>query len=480
MKHIANYLLTLFLFSLGVTSCTEGFEEMNIDPNNPTAVPAENLLTQAEFSLSNLMWGRGLNFEFGMLMVQHLSQSEYAERSRYNQNPSNFDDIWNTFYANGMNDLQAAMRITEANENLTEAQRNNRLAILAILRVWSFQNVTDTWVNVPYSQTFNPAEFPNPQYDRQQDIYAGLATEIDAALSKITVGSSSFASGDIYYGGDMAKWRRFGNSLKVRIGMRMADVEEATARRMVSEAFAAGVISSYSEGFHFPFQTDQRLANPFFVDNNINNRDDFTLSDVLVDAMKERNDPRVTIFGNPNVAGEIVGLPFGLTDGETFALQGTASRPSTRLRSATAPAYLLTHAEMKFFEAEAIQRGFINGNAAEAYNAAVAASMMQWGITDQVAVNAYLAQPINAYDAANWKNSIGMQKWIALYGNGVEAWSEWRRLKVPQLALPVAAVRTSIPVRALYPAVELGNNPSAVENAGYENEMNIKPWWDVN
>jgi hypothetical protein len=479
MKNIATYLLTFLLFGAGVTSCTEGFEEMNMDPNNPTAVPAENLLTQAEFSLSNLMWSRGLNFEFGMLMVQHFSQSEYAERSRYNQNPSNFDGIWNTFYANGMNDLQAAMRITEANENLTEAQRNNRLAVLGMLRVWSFQNVTDIWVNVPYSQTFDPLEFPNPQYDRQQDIYAGLVSEIDAALSKITLGASGFTSGDIYYGGDMAKWQRFGNSLKLRIGMRMADVEPTTAARLVSEAFAAGVISSYDDGFHFPFQTDQRVANPFFVDNTINNRDDFTLSDVLVNAMKERNDPRLAAFANPNVGGEFVGLPFGLTDGETFSLQGTASRPSTRLRSATAPAYLLTHAEMKFFEAEAIERGFINGNASEAYNAAITASLRQWDITDQAAVNDYLAMPMNAYDASNWKNSIGMQKWFALYGNGIEAWSEWRRLGVPQLALPAAAVRTSIPVRALYPAVELGNNPSAVANAGFENEMDIKPWWVV-
>lgn len=480
MKNIATYLLTLFLFGVGVTSCTEGFEEMNTDPNNPTAVPAENLLTQAEFSLSNLMWGGALNYGFGMLMVQHFSQSEYAEQSRFNQNPTNFDGSWNTFYANGMNDLQAAMRITEANQNLTDAQRNNRLAVLGLLRVWSFQNVTDIWRNVPYSQTFNAAEFPNPEYDRQQDIYAGLAGEIDAALSKITVGASGFTSGDIYYAGDMAKWQRFGNSLKVRIGMRMADVEPATAGRLVSEAFAAGVISSYSDGFHFPFQTDQRIANPFFVNHFIDNRDDYTLSDVLVDAMKDRNDPRLAVFAKPNVGGEFVGLPFGLTDGATFALQGTASRPSDRLRSATAPAYLLTHAEMKFFEAEAIERGFINGNAANAYNAAVAASMMQWGITDQAALDAYLAEPINTYDAANWKNSIGMQKWIALYGNGTEAWAEWRRLDVPQLAVPAAAVRPSIPVRALYPAVELGNNPNAVENAGYDNEMDIKPWWDVN
>ncbi|EON76452.1 hypothetical protein ADIS_2902 [Lunatimonas lonarensis] len=480
MKYISNYLLGLFLLSLGVMSCTEGFEEMNIDPNNPTAVPAENLLTQAEFSLSNQMWSRGLNFDFGMLMVQQFSQSEYAERSRFNFNPTNFDGIWNTLYAGGMNDLQAAMRITAANQNLTDAQRNNRLAILELLRIWSFQNVTDIWVNVPYSQAFNPAEFPNPQYDRQQDIYAGLAVEIDAALAKITVGTSSFSSGDIFYGGDMAKWRRFGNSLKVRIGMRMADVDQATARRMVSEGFAAGVISAYNEGFHFPFQSDQRIANPFFVDNTINNRDDFTLSNVLVNAMNERNDPRISAFANPNVAGQFVGLPYGLTDGETFALQGTASRPSTRLRSATAPAYLLTHAEMKFFEAEAIQRGFISGDAAEAYNAGVAASMRQWGITNEQAVNDYLALPINAYNSENWKQSIGMQKWIALYGNGIEAWSEWRRLDVPQLALPAAAVRTSIPVRALYPAVELGNNPAAVAGAGFENEMDIKPWWDVN
>lgn len=480
MKHIANYLMILFLSSLGVMSCTEGFDEMNTDPNNPVEVPAENLLTQAEFSLSNLMWGGGLNYGFGMLMVQHFSQSEYAEDTRFNQNPSDFDGIWNTFYANGMNDLQAAMQITADYGGITEVQRDNRMAILELLRIWSFQNVTDIWVNVPYSQTFNAAEFPNPTYDRQQDIYAGLVGEIDAALGKITIGSPSFNSGDIFYGGDMAMWQRFGNSLKVRLGMRMADVDPATASRVVSEAFAAGVISSYDEGFHFPFQSDQRLANPLFVNHFINNRDDFTLSDVLVDALKERNDPRLAVYAKPNVGGEFVGLPFGLTDGETFALQGTASRPSDLLRSATAPAYLLTHAEMKFFEAEAIERGFINGDAAAAYNAAVAASMMQWGFTDQAAVDAYLAEPINSYDAANWKNNIGMQKWIALYGNGIEAWAEWRRMDVPQLAVPVAAVRQYIPVRALYPAVELGNNPTSVAEAGYENEMNIKPWWDAN
>jgi hypothetical protein len=254
MKRTANYILTLFLLSLGVSSCTEGFEEMNIDPNNPTAVPAENLLTQAEFSLSNLMWSRALNFNFGMLMVQHFSQSEYAEATRFNQNPSNFDGIWNTFYANGMNDLQAAMQITTANENLTEAQRNNRLAVLELLRVWSFQNVTDIWVNVPYSQTFNPAEFPNPQYDRQQDIYAGLVGEIDAALSKITVGASGFTSGDIYYAGDMAKWQRFGNSLKVRIGMRMADVDPATAGRLVSQGLQPGLLAHTTKAFTFRFK----------------------------------------------------------------------------------------------------------------------------------------------------------------------------------------------------------------------------------
>ena len=468
----------LFSLFVGLTACTEDFEELNTDPNNPTNVPASTLLTQAQFDLANRVWSRALNFEFGMLMVQHFSQGEYAEDSRYNQNVSTFNGSWNGFYASGLYDLVAAKELVLANEGLNDAVRGNQTAVLDILGVWAMQIVTDTWVNVPYSEAFNPDEFPSPAYDAQENIYDGLIADLNAAIASITPAESGFTAGDIFYGGDMAAWARFANSLKLKIAMRIVDVDAGTAQTLASQALSAGVFTANDEGFIFNFQADQRVANPFFVDNSINNRDDFAVSQVLVQALDDRNDPRLMVYAETNLDETYLGLPYGLSDGDSFILFGNASRPYEEIRTATAPAYLLSYAEVKFFEAEAIQRGFAGGSAAVAYGEAITASMNQWGIDDATAIADYIAA--NPYDAANFRESIGVQKWLALYTNGLEAWSEWRRLDFPQLQVPAAAVRSYIPVRALYTSDELGNNGTSVSNAGIANEMDVKPWWDVN
>uniref|UniRef100_UPI0025DC1AD8 SusD/RagB family nutrient-binding outer membrane lipoprotein n=1 Tax=Marivirga sp. TaxID=2018662 RepID=UPI0025DC1AD8 len=174
MKNISKLYIMLASLFVGLAACTQDFEEINTDPNNPTDVPASTLLTQAQFSLSNRVWSRAMNFEFGMLMVQQFAQGEYAEDSRYNQNVSTFNVSWNRFCASGIYDLVAARELVQANESLTDAIKGNQTAVLDILRVWAMQIVTDTWVNVPYSEAFNPDEFPNPAYDSQQEIYAGL------------------------------------------------------------------------------------------------------------------------------------------------------------------------------------------------------------------------------------------------------------------------------------------------------------------
>jgi hypothetical protein len=464
---------------VGLAACTQDFEEINTDPNNPTDVPASTLLTQAQFSLANRVWSRQMNFEFGMLMVQQFSQGEYAEDSRYNQNVSTFNVSWNSFYASGIYDLVAARELVQANESLTDAIKGNQTAVLDILKVWAMQIVTDTWVNVPYSEAFNPDEFSNPAYDSQQEIYTGLVSELNAAIAAINESEPGFNSGDVFYGGDMAAWARFANSLKLKIGMRIADVDAGTASTLVSEALNAGVFTANDEGFIFNFASDQRIANPFYVDNAINNRDDFAVSGVLVQTLKDLNDPRLTAFADTSITGEYTGHTYGLLDGPSFEEFATTSRPNPSIREATAPAYLLTYAEVKFFEAEAIERGFVGGNAATAYSEAVTASMNQWGFDDsEGAITDYLTA--NPYNAANWEESIGVQKWLALYTNGLEAWAEWRRIDFPQLAVPEDAVRDYIPVRALYTSDELGNNGNAVSNSGINNEMNVKPWWDVN
>lgn len=456
---------------LFLAACTDDYNEVNTDPNQPTKVPAENLFTQAQFSLADRMWGRAVNFEFAMLMVQHFSQNEYAEDSRYNQNPSTFNTSWQSFYASGLIDLEEAETLTENNEVLSDAVKNNRLAQIAILKVWAFHMVTDIWGDVPYSEALNPGEFPNPSYDSQEFIYNQLVADLNEAIGLITPSETGFLGGDIIYGGDMAQWGKFANSLKVRIGMRMSDVAPSTANTVVSEAFnsSLGVFDSNADNATFEFDSDQRIANPFYVDAIT--RDDFAISAELEDAMSERNDPRLSEYALPNPDGEIVGLPYGLTDAASFQLKPMSSRPHDKIREATAPAMLMSYAEVEFFRAEAIERDFISGNAEEAFTRAVTASFEQWGLTADAATT-YLAD--KTYSGIE---SIAYEKWVALYTQGVEAWAEQRRLDIPALELPEAAVRSAIPVRAFYPAVEAEANAANLEAVGVSG-METRVWWD--
>ncbi|MDQ3534275.1 MAG: SusD/RagB family nutrient-binding outer membrane lipoprotein [Bacteroidota bacterium] len=476
MKTINKYTLSLFLMVFVILSCTDGFEELNIDPNNPTEVPAENLFTEAQFRLADRIWGRALNFDFGMLMVQHFSLNEYAERSRYNLINNNFNVPWQSFYSGILQDLNEARRITEENQTISDNERANRLAQIQILRVYSFQMITDIWGDVPYSQALQPDEFPSPEYDSQENIYNGLVNEINNALGMITPAEAGFGSGDIIFGGDMAMWAKFGNSVKLKLGMRMADVAPGQSATVVSEALNSGlgVISSLEENAEFTFDADQRIANPFFVDQVT--RDDFAISEILVTRMSANDDPRLNRYALPNANNQIVGIPYGLTDPETFLLKASSSRPHGAIREATAPAILLSYSEVEFFRTEAIERGFVTGNAQEAFNNAVTASMMQWDLTEADA-SAYLAA--NPYNGGNWRQSIGYEKWVSLYTQGLEAWFERRRLNEPDLPVPAAAVQNQIPVRALYPGVEAEANAANLNQVGV-NDMTTRVWWDVN
>ncbi|NNL91593.1 MAG: SusD/RagB family nutrient-binding outer membrane lipoprotein [Saprospiraceae bacterium] len=170
------------------------------------------------------------------------------------------------------------------------------------------------------------------------------------------------------------------------------------------------------------------------------------------------------------------GKPYGLNDADAFALKSVTSRPSARVRDAAAPHVIIDWAEVAFLLAEAMERGYTSGNAADMYNAGVESSMAYWGYDD---ASGYLAN--NPYDAANWKESIGYEKWVAFYMNGPQAWAEWRRLDAPSLAVPAAASNPSIPVRLPYPISEETNNGNSLDAATSDaNDLNGKVWWDVN
>ncbi len=243
------------------------------------------------------------------------------------------------------------------------------------------------------------------------------------------------------------------------------------------------MIAGIDEATRFAYTTPPQ-QNP--VGAWFDTRDDFRIGKTLVDKLYGLNDPRLPIFANkptdPSVTN-YVGVPSGLTNSDANNLGfAKTSKPGSYFSAATAPAVIVSYAEVLFGRAEASARGFTTEDAEALYNLAIKASFNQYGITDNTVINNYTAQATVKYNAANYKKSIGEQKWIALFGQGLEAFAEWRRLDYPQLVAGAAGTLDGkIPVRFIYPGSEQALNgdsyKKAVIDQGTDNLL-TKLWFD--
>ena len=462
----------IFMFN----GCGDDLSDLNTDPNAAVEVNPATLLTTAQYRLYNRMAGRVINAEWGQLMVQYWAQNEYAEDSRYEQDKTFFNTSWRVFYADILKELNSAKELVDKQEisNLIKINQKN---ILDVMIAQTFIILTDGFGDVPYSEAIDPS-ISLPSYDSQETIYKGVLESLDNAVSTFSSDTSSFSSGDIIYNGNVDKWKKFTNSLMLRYAVRIIDVDPATATTYINKA-KGNLISSNSENAAFVFASSQARSHPLYQDSEINNRDDFCVSEYLVTSLNSMNDPRLPKFAKNASGGTIVGMPYGLTDNQATELKPTTSRPNDSVRQATSPHVIISYAEVQFLLAEIYQRGIVSGNAEDAYKNAITASMNQWGITDSSEINNYITS--NGYDSGNWKKSIGNQKWVALYMNGFQAWCEWRRLDYPQLSVPAAAVINSIPVKMPYALSETQNNSANLSQiTSSPDNMTTKVWWDVN
>jgi hypothetical protein len=293
--------------------------------------------------------------------------------------------------------------------------------------------------------------------------------------------------------------------------MRLANVDPTTARTQLTAAMNApgGLIQSNAENAKMAWPGDGVYDNPWAVNNRT--RDDHRLSDRLMNEMVPVGDPRVGVyaqptlcFQNPSGTGcpasppQYAGMPNALTAAQAGNFSLTSSRPGrvfystnrfcngcTGLSGASFPSFILTYAEVSFILAEAAERGWITGSAASLYEQGIRASMSQWGVTDNAAINAFLANPKIAYSGGTaGLKQIALQKWIALYTDGVEAWAEWRRTCVPETVKPgPAATINTVPRRYQYStrehSVNATNVDAAVARQGAD-AFTSRMYWDSN
>ena len=480
---IKRYILMMGVGLLLMQSCTKGFDSLNQDPTRPTDVTPSEMITGVEKSASDIVYSLSANGNLGMLYAQFYAQTQKESSSQYQLDEGTNNVLW-SLYSSPLSNIQEIQRLNTVNP---EPGAQNENAIVQILGVWIYQILTDVYGNVPYTEALEGSANLTPVYDDSQKIYDSLVLNLDHAMSQLDSTQPSFATGELIYNGDVVLWKKLANSLKLRIGIRMADAAPAKSKKIVEEAVASGVMTSAADEAKFPYLATVPDQFPYNEERGTGLPNDFQVTETLVNFLKETNDPRLTIYARPATkTNEYVGKPYGLGSFEA-GFEGY-SYPGKAVYSPTFPGYIMSYAEVAFALAEAAQRGYkVGGDAAGFYEQGVKASMSFWGVSDQDATT-FLEN--NPYTSGNWKDVIGTQKWLALYNQGLQAWFERTRLQFkkpdgsPLFVAPTQSLDPNVkmvPTRLTYPISEQSNNQQnyndAVADLGGTDSKGLTLWW---
>lgn len=440
----------------GLSAC-ESLTSINNNPNGPTDVPPPALLSGIIQTAFNTTGGTGMfNVRGAGLWTQYYSEIQYRDEDRYILRPGT-DGNWG-LYQGALEDAQRMIN------KGTEAGAPNWDAVGRIMKSYLFSIMTDAMGDIPYSEALQGSDVLQPKYDTQKDIYDGMLADLTTAAQEINTSSTAtgFSSGDLMYGGDMAAWKKLANSLRLRLAMHLTNVEPTIAQQEAMAAISAGVFESNDDNAQLMYLSSPPNRNPIYT--NALSRDDYGLSKTYVDSLLSWNDPRLPVFAQPNDNGDYQGLPNGLNNNEGPQLSEISRIGALWRENAAAPIVIDTYSEVLFLQAEAAQRGWTSGDAAALYEAAIRASMEQYGIAT-ADIDAYLAQPRVQYNAATGLAQIAYQMWASMFMQGMEGWTEWRRTQVPTLVPGIHATFNTIPERLPYADDELVLNKANIDAA---------------
>jgi len=486
MKKILSIftIATLVLF----WSCSnEEYAELNINPDRPSVAPSDFLFAAATKSLVDQMTSISVNLNHFRFFAQYAAQRNFAAESNYELVERNVPlNHWSELYRDVLFDLKDA-RSTIANEVLEPAVASNRIALIEILNIYAWQQLVDTFGDIPYTEALNGAAGFSPAYDDAQTIYDDLFTRIDAALNLLNTSASGFES-DLLYNGDISKWAKFGNSLKLRLAIRVLEVPtlSAKAQSAINEAITAGVFTSNADNATMTYEPAQPNTNPVFVtvDPSISGRPpDFFPANTIVDYMNGLDDPRRPFYFDDNITDASGVVYIGGTYGTTNDIALTTLL-GPKLIEPTFRGVLMSYAEVSFMLTQATELGVNTGaTAATHYANGITASMLDWGVA-QADIDTYQARTDVNYATASgtWQEKLGLQYWLAMFNRGFEGWTAWRQLDAPMLNV-AADSGSPVPVRYTYPAEEQtlnGTNYTAASTAIGGDSQQTKIFWDVN
>jgi len=488
MKKIL-FILLVFI----AASCSKDFEEMNKNVKSPEKVAGETLFSNAEKGLADQLASINVNTNIWKIWAQYVTETTYVDEANYDiVNRSVPDNAFRTFYRNILRDLQEASIIIAADEYVSaedKAAQVNRLAIIEILNVYSYARLVDMFGDIPYSEALDVDNTTTPIYDDAATIYADLYKRLDAAYAQLDASNGSFGSADLFNGGDVAKWKLFAQSLKLKMAIVTADVSSLGSKAKAEAAYTAGVIASQDDNTAMVYLGAAPNTNPLYLDLVASGRHDFVATSTIIDPMEAVSDPRLPLYytqidTSSDGSGKMayVGATYG-----TNSPYDNHSHLTSAIEEPSFECILISFDEVEFYLAEAAERGYsVGGDAESHYNAGITASIKYWGGTDADATT-YLADAGVAYSTATgtWQEKIATQSWIASFNRGFNGWTTWRRLDFPALVVPPtpATEDGTIPVRFPYPINEQtlnGANRAAAASAIGGDKMITKLFWDVN
>jgi len=481
-------LIIAILFTVGISGCKKDFLSLEVNPNTPSVTSPQFTLAGAEKVAADIV---NTNYsEYGVWVGYWTSSGNFVPSPQLQQYQITTDNyqVFGQLYSNLTN-----FNLLETTSTGTASLANFQ-AIAKIMKAYDFQQLVDNYNDVPYTQAFKAPAVLFPKYDKGQDIYNDLVKQLDAAIALINANGSATNPGvsDIIYHGDMVKWKKFANTLKLRLAIRQSNLSANAAQADLAATSSEGYIDEASGATANPgyanSDSNGGQESPFWrgygfdqSGNPVGGNTYFRANAYSINLLNTNNDLRLTRLYAPNNAGAYKGIVFG--DVNAAANAATSPNGPGLLKSPTMDAVLLSSSESLFLQSEGVQRGWITGDAKDFFQRGITASFVALGLTAAQATTYYS----QAFTNVNWDSSadkiqaIITQKYISLNGySNLEAFNEYRRTLFPvgvPRSIDPKAIGTSIPSRVFYPTSEYQQNAASVSAEGTISQFTSKIFW---
>lgn len=492
MKSKYLKLIIFFMGMLTIASCKK-FMDINKDPDRipDTNSPIAQLLTSAQVNLA--FEGGSDLFRYTTLIMQQMSgqasqPNQTYEYSRYNITGSDQNNVWSSIFATTLSDLELIIKQGTSSPYY--------VGIAKILKAYEYSLVVDTWGDVPFTEAQQLASNIQPAYDTDSDIYPQLITLLTEAITALNAPTSDLVPGSnsvIYPGAYTtvkSNWIKLANTLKLRLMLHYSKVDEASMVSQMTALINSGVpfMASNADNFQLAFYNTPGQRSP--ISSFEVSRPNYLFADAfMVEMMNAKSDPRRPFYFTdfPYGSGTYLGVSAAAppaTPNNNYSrvhtfLRGTVTSGTTPpfTYSGAAPQRMITFAEYNFIRAEAALRG-APGDAQQFFVDGITASMKEAGVSDINIENYLAANGVLAGTTNQQMQQVIEEKYIALFGVSVEAWTDYRRTGFPAIQVPTNAINTvtAVPRTLFYPQSEIDLNPN---NPGQKNvNLQDKIFWD--